>query len=636
MARRRTGKSGSKRTGGGTGTGRTRRSTGKRKTPSRKTGAATKSTARKRAAKQSPARKKKTAGKTRRKSTTRKTASRKTSARKTAVRKTTVRKSPVRKTATRKPTAGTATTRKVASRATAKSSAKRRTHRDIAGHPGGSAASRPAPRRPAAQRTSTGVHAARARSAKPRRDPRQAAPRPVARVKPTPTRKTDDAAALLDRLDDLIARAKRAGADGADAVTFESAALSQAVRLGEPETLERSESRDLGLRVFLGKRQAVVSSADFSVEALTELVDRAMAMVRVVPEDKFSGLADPDAIATRIPDLDLYDPREPSPELLVTRAQECEETAREFPGIKNSLGSDASWGRSSVALVASNGFAGSFASSYHSVSVAVLAGEGTSMERDHASSTTLHGAELEDPRIVGQRAAERTLRRLNPRKIASGTMPVVFDRRVAGGLISHLASAANGSAIARGTSFLKDAMGSAVLPASLSLIDDPMRRRGLASMPFDGEGIATRRLAIVDRGILSSWVLDLATARQLGLATTGHARRGTSGTPSPSTSNLYLDGGTGSVDELIADIERGILVTDLMGFGVNLVTGDYSRGAAGFLIENGALTDPVSEITIAGNLKEMLPHLRAAGDLEFRHGTNAPTLRIDGMAVGGS
>jgi len=653
MARRRTGRSGSKRTGGGAGSGRGRRSTGKRKAATGKTRAKTrtaKSAKAKRATGQSPARKKKTATKARRTATSRKSAAGKSTARKTAARKTTSRKTTARKTAARKTAARKATTRKTVRKAptrsattrkispgtTAKARATRRTDRGIAGHPGGSAASRPAPRRPAAQRTSTGVHASRARSAKPRRDQRQAAPRPVARAKAAPARKSDDSAALLDRLDDLIARAKRAGADAADAVTFESAALSQAVRLGEPETLERSESRDLGLRVFLGKRQAVVSSADFSAEALTELVDRAMAMVRVVPEDRFSGLADPDAIATRIPDLDLYDPREPSPEVLATRAQQCEQTARDVPGISNSLGADASWGRSRVALVASNGFAGSFASSYHSVSVAVVAGDGTGMERDHASSTALHGAGLEDPKIVGQRAADRTLRRLNPRKIASGTMPVVFDKRVAGGLISHLANAVNGSAIARGTSFLKDAMGKDVLPASLSLIDDPMRRRGLASMPFDGEGIATRRLAIVDHGKLASWVLDLATARQLGLATTGHARRGTSGTPSPSTSNLYLDGGTGSIDDLIADIERGILVTDLMGFGVNLVTGDYSRGAAGLLIENGRIAEPVSEITIAGNLKEMLPRLRAAGDLEFRHGTNAPTVRIDAMAVGGS
>ena len=643
MARRRTtGKSGSKKTGGAAAGGK--RSMGKRKTATRKTGAGArtaKSASRKRTTTSSPARKKKkTAAKARRKPTTRKSATRKSAARKTTTGKSTARKATTRKTTARKTArksaTRSATTRKVASGWTAKAQTARRTHRGIAGHPGGSAASRPAPRRPAAQRTSTGVHASRARSAKPRRDPRQAAARPVARTKPAPKPRSDEGAALLDRLDDLIARARRAGADAADAVTFESAALSQAVRLGEPETLERSESRDLGLRVFLGKRQAVVSSADFSEEALTELVERAMAMVRVVPEDKFSGLADPDAIATRIPDLDLHDPREPSPEVLTTRAQQCEQTARDVPGISNSLGADASWGRTRVALVASNGFAGSFASSYHSVSVAVVAGDGTGMERDHASSTALHGAGLEDPKIVGQRAADRTLRRLNPRKIASGTMPVVFDKRVAGGLISHLASAANGSAIARGTSFLKDAMGTIVLPASLSLIDDPLRRRGLASMPFDGEGIATRRLAIVDQGRLASWVLDLATARQLGLATTGHARRGTSGTPSPSTSNLYLDGGTGSVDELIADIDRGILVTDLMGFGVNLVTGDYSRGAAGFLIENGKIAYPVSEITIAGNLKQMLPRLRAAGDLEFRHGTNAPTVRIDGMAVGGS
>ncbi len=617
MARRRTGGSGSGRMGGG-GAGRNRRPT-RTKRPA----------ARKRSAGRQQSRTTKTASRKRGATSTRKTVRKQPAARKTP-RKAATRKTATHKSVTRKTTAA----KTAAHGATSKSRTTRRHGHGIAGHPGGSAASRPAPRRPAAQRTSAGVRAGRA---KPRRDRRHAAPRRIAMpAKPARARKADESAALLDRLDDLIARAKRAGADEADAVTFENAALSQAVRLGAPETLERSESRDLGLRVFLGRRQAVVSSADFSAEALTELVDRAMAMVRVVPEDRFSGLADPGAIATRIPDLDLYDPVEPSPDLLTARAQECERAARDRPGITNSLGADAGWGRSRVALVASNGFAGSFASSWHSVSVAVVAGDGTAMERDHASSTALHAAGLEDPKTVGERAAERTLRRLNPRKISSGTMPVVFDRRVAGGLISHLASAVNGSAIARGTSFLKDAMGSAVLPEALSLVDDPTRRRGLGSMPFDGEGVATRRLAIVDRGTLTSWVLDLATARQLGLSTTGHARRGTSGTPSPATTNLYLDGGGGTVDALIADIARGLLVTDLMGFGVNLVTGDYSRGAAGFLIENGRIAHPVSEVTIAGNLKEMLPRLRAAGDLEFRHSTNAPTVRIDGMAVGGS
>jgi PmbA protein len=474
---------------------------------------------------------------------------------------------------------------------------------------------------------------------KSRRDPRKLSGRKIASAKRpaiTRSRGAASADALLDRLDDLIVRARKAGADAADAVMFESASLSQAVRFGDPETLERSESHDLGLRVFLGRRQAMVSSSDLKPDAIAELIERAMAMVRVVPEDKFCGLADPDAVAMRIPDLDIFEPAEPTPETLLERARTCEDAARALPGIANSNGAEASWGRSQVALVASNGFAASFSSSHHAISVSVVAGEGTAMERDHDMSIAVFSSDLDAPETVGRRAAERTLRRLNPRKVASATMPVVFEPRVAGGLIGSIAGAANGAAIARGTSFLKDAMGTAILPEGLSLIDEPTRKRGLASLPFDGEGIATRKLAIVDCGRLASWVLDLSTARQLGLETTGHARRGTSSAPSPATSNLYLEGGSGSVDELIADIERGLLVTDLMGFGVNMVTGDYSRGAAGFLIENGKVTSAVSEITIAGNLKEMLPRMRAAGDLEFRYGTNAPTIRIDGMAIGGN
>jgi PmbA protein len=508
-----------------------------------------------------------------------------------------------------------------------------------------SPALRPAARRPASKRIATTARAGRVRiAAAKQRDVRQVGSRPIAKKAKFARPATGGAkrnaaepdAALLDTLDDLIGRALRAGADAADAVTIESASLSQAVRLGEPETLERSEARDLGLRVMIGRRQAIVSSADFKPDTMAELVERAIAMARAVPEDRFCGLADPDQIAVRIPDLDRFDPVEPTPETLLELARSCEDAARSLKGITNSNGADASWGRGRVALVASNGFAGSFASSHHSVSVSVVAGSGTAMERDHDMSVALFASELEDPETVGKRAAERTLRRLNPRKISSASMPVVFEPRVANGLVAHVASAANGSAIARGTSYLKESMGSRILPKGLSIVDEPERLRGLNSMPFDGEGIATRRLAVVKDGTLSSWVLDLATARQLGLETTGHARRGTSGPPSPGTSNLYLEGGSGSVDELIADIDRGLLVTDLMGFGVNMVTGDYSRGAAGFLIEHGMIAGPVSEVTIAGNLKDMLADLRAAGDLEFRYGTNAPTVRIERMMVAGS
>jgi PmbA protein len=594
----------------------------------------------KNAAVKKPAPKRRTAKKSQTKKTAPKGSREKTpvKARETAQKRAAKGQTAARKTTTKSPTAKrTARKGAIANSPTperrAKKSAAKRTP-----------TLRPAPRRPASTRLAAAARADRTRiAAAKQRDVRQVGSRPVAKAKPAPPAsksaargRSETDAALLDTLDDLIGRALRAGADAADAVTIESASLSRAVRLGEPETLERSESRDLGLRVLVGRRQAIVSSSDFKPDTMTELVERAIAMARAVPDDKYCGLAGPDQIAIRIPDLDQFDPIEPTPDLLLERARTCEDAARAVRGITNSIGAEASWGRSRIALVASNGFAGGFASSHHSISVSVVAGSGTAMERDHDMSVALFANELEKPETVGRRAAERTLRRLKPRKIASSSMPVVFEPRVANGLVAHVASAANGSAIARGTSFLKDAMGSRILPNGLSVIDEPDRMRGLNSMPFDGEGIAARRLAIVDDGTLASWVLDLATARQLGLDTTGHARRGTSGAPSPGTSNLYLEGGSGSVDELIADIDRGLLVTDLMGFGVNLVTGDYSRGAAGFLIEKGKVTDPVSEVTIAGNLKEMMATMRAAGDLEFRYGTNAPTIRIERMMVAGS
>lgn len=440
----------------------------------------------------------------------------------------------------------------------------------------------------------------------------------------------------LDFLDDLIGRARKAGADAADAVLVESASMSLAQRLGQPERLERAESHDLGLRVFIGKRQAIVSSTDNAPATLDELVERAIAMARSVPEDPYCGLADPDQLATEVPDIDLCDPEEPAPDTLVERARAAEEAARAVEGVTNSEGAEADWGRSTIALAASNGFTGSYAVSRHSVSVSVLAGEGTHMERDYDYSSAVFGADLDDPAAVGRRAGERAVKRLNPRKVATAQLPVIYDPRVANSLIGHLASAINGTAIARGTSFLKDSMGKRILPTGVTVTDDPHRRRGLRSKPFDGEGVANRRLDIVADGVLTSWILDLRSARQLDLASTGHAARGTSSPPSPATTNLYLAPGARSPEELIGEIARGFYVTELIGFGVNGVTGDYSRGASGFWIENGALAYPVSEVTIAGNLKEMFLNLTPANDLVFRYGTDAPTVRVDGMTIAGT
>ncbi len=440
----------------------------------------------------------------------------------------------------------------------------------------------------------------------------------------------------IDLVTDLLQKARAAGADSADALFAEGIALAHAQRLGKIDKLERSEGQDLGLRVFVGQRQAIVSTTDLSADSLNQLVDRAVAMARAVPADEFVGIADPDQLATTFPDLDLVADDEPATEVLIARARDAEEAALAVEGITNSEGAEAGWSRSTVTLAASNGFTGGYAVSRHSVSVVPLAGEGTAMERDYDYDTAVYAEDLMDPAEIGRRAAARTLARLNARKVATARVPVVFDKRVAGSLIGHLAGAVNGAAVARGTSFLKDKMGEPVFTAGLSIIDDPHRKRGLASKPFDGEGIANRKREIVADGRLMTWFLDLRSARQLGLETTGHASRGTSSPPSPSSTNLYLPAGTTTPEELMQAVGTGFLVRELIGFGVNLITGDYSRGASGHWIEDGVPAYPVSEVTIAGNLADMFMQISPADDLEFRGGTNAPTLRVDGMTVAGA
>jgi PmbA protein len=440
---------------------------------------------------------------------------------------------------------------------------------------------------------------------------------------------------LLSLLDDCIGRAIKAGADAADALAYDSQSLNVARRLDKPERLERSESRDLGLRVFIGKRQAVVSTSERTPAALSALVERAVAMARAVPEDPYCGIAEPGQLARTWPDLDMADPVEPSVERLIAQASEAEAAAVAVRGVTNSEGAEAGWGRSEIALVASNGFAGAYARTSHSVSVSVLAGEGTAMERDYDFTSAVHAGDLRAPDEVGRSAGERAVRRLNPRKGVTATLPVVFDPRVSSGFVSALAGAISGPSITRGTSFLKDRLGTELFSADIDIVDDPFLVRGVRSRPFDGEGVAPVRRAIIENGRLTTWLLDLRSARQLGLATTGHAARGTGGPPSPSPANLALMPGRRSPAELIGEIERGLYVTEMMGRGVNGVTGDYSRGAAGYWIENGELTYPVSEMTVAGNLKDMFPRLTAASDLVRRYGVDAPTIRIDGMTLAG-
>lgn len=439
-----------------------------------------------------------------------------------------------------------------------------------------------------------------------------------------------------DLLQDVIAKSMSAGADACDAILVEGTSSSLSCRLGEAEDLERSEGRDLGLRVLIGKRQAVVSSSDASPQALDELVERAIAMAKAVPEDAYCGLADPDQLATNIPDLDEFDPSEPSADDMIDMARACEDAARAVSGISNSEGAEVSFGKSSVHLAASNGFNGSRQGSRFSVSVSVVAGEGTKMERDYDYATTVWLSDLPSPESIGTSAGEKTVKRLNPRKVGSASVPVVFDPRVASSLVGHFSGAINGSSVSRGSTFLCDRMGQKVFSDGVYIIDDPLKKRGLRSKPFDAEGVGTARRELISDGRLTTWILDLATARQLGLETTGHASRGTGGPPSPSATNLNMAAGSVSRDDLIGAIDNGFYVTELIGMGVNSVTGDYSRGAGGFWIENGELAYPVSEVTIASNLKDMYLNLTPADDLVFRYATNAPTLRVDGMTVAGT
>ncbi|HQU10610.1 MAG TPA: TldD/PmbA family protein [Acidiphilium sp.] len=438
----------------------------------------------------------------------------------------------------------------------------------------------------------------------------------------------------LALLDALLDAAKRAGADSADALMGSGTSLSVGRRLGKVEEIERSESDTVGLRVFVGSRSAIVSSGAIDPAGFARLAEQAVAMARVVPEDRFSTIPDAPPPPDSAP-LDMDDPAEPGVEALLARAAAAEEAALAVKGITNSEGAGASWSRSHVALATSRGFAGAYSRSSHGISVSPIAGEGVGMQRDYEYSAAVHGADLADPASLGRAAAERAVSRLDPRRPATAKLPVVYHPRVAGSLLGHFAGAINGASIARGTSFLKDAMGQAIFAPGISIIDDPLRRRGLRSRSFDGEGQTVSRRALIEDGRLTTWLLDTRSAAQLGLATTGHAARGTSGPPSPAPSNLYMQPGALSPEALIADIGLGLYVIELIGMGVNGITGDYSRGAAGFMIRDGQLAEPVAELTVAGNLREMFLHLTPANDLEFRRGTDTPTLRIEGMTIAG-
>jgi PmbA protein len=445
---------------------------------------------------------------------------------------------------------------------------------------------------------------------------------------------TIDSASLLARAGELIDRAIQAGADAADAVVVRGRSSSVSVRLGKVEGTEASESDDFSLRVFVGRRVASVSAnPGFDLKVLAE---RAVAMAKASPEDPYATLAEEADLARDWPDLELYDPTEVSADQLTEAALAAEGAALAVSGITNSGGAGASAGMGGLVLVTSHGFSGAYSASRFGRSVSVIAGEGTKMERDYDFDSSLYFAELRDAEDIGREAAARAVRRLNPRQVPTAkNVTVVYDPRVARGIAGHIAGAINGASVARKTSFLRDRMGQQVLKAGLSITDDPLIVRGSSSRPFDGEGVSGQRLAMIEDGVLQHWFLSTSTANELGLKTNGRGVRGGTSV-SPASTNLALEPGDVSPEELIRSIGNGFYVTELIGQGVNMITGEYSRGASGYWIENGELTFAVSEVTIASNLMDMFMRITPANDIDRSFGVAAPTLAIEGMTLAGT
>lgn len=443
----------------------------------------------------------------------------------------------------------------------------------------------------------------------------------------------DQAQALLGA---VLSDAKRAGADAADAVLYHAVSHGVSWRMGALEDVERSEGLDLGIRLLFGQRQASVSTTDISRRSLGALVERCASMAKAAPEDPYIGLAPADRLAKApFPDLDLGDYAEPGTEALKEKARLCEEAALAVKGVVNSSGAGANYGEGRKWFATSHGFFGESGGSHHSLSVSVVGQDDAGMETDYDYDSKTHQADMRAPEAIGRRAGERTVERLSPRRVKSQTAPVIFDKRLSNSLLGHLSGAVNGAAIARGVSFLKNRMGERIFPAGMTVVDDPFIRRGHGSRPFDGEGVAATSLNLIDDGVLTTWFLNSAQARQLNLSTNGRATRGVSGGPGSSSTNLYLKPGATSPAALMKDVGTGLLVTDMFGPQVNPNTGDYSVGCSGFWFEGGARAFPVSEITIAGNLLAMYKALVAADDLEFRGSTNAPTLFVGAMMIAG-
>ncbi len=440
---------------------------------------------------------------------------------------------------------------------------------------------------------------------------------------------------LLELAQETMNLALKAGATAAEAMVAESRDSSISIRHGVVEELEQSESRAVGLRVFAGQSSATIASSVLTKDARQKLAERVVAMAKLAPPDSYAGLADPQQLAQQQTDYDLVSKTYPSASELKKLVEETEAAGLGIAGISKSGGAGASSSSSTTALAFSNGFAKSWQRTGFGLSISLVAGEGTSMVRDYYGSSANHFEDVESPSYIGAKAAERTVARINPHKLESQSVNVIFDRRVSASLLGHLAGAINGASIARGVSFLKEKLGQQVFKSNVTIVDDPHRLRGFSSKSFDGEGLPTGRRNFIDKGILTSWVMDLRSARQLNLQSTASASRGLASNPSPSTSNLHMEAGTSSREEMIRALGKGLLITEFIGNANNAATGDYSRGASGFWIENGEIQFPVSEITVAGNLNQMFLNLTPASDLEFRGATNAPSCLVEGMTLAG-
>jgi PmbA protein len=446
----------------------------------------------------------------------------------------------------------------------------------------------------------------------------------------SPTQARDTAAALVER-------AIKAGATAADAVYIGDRSDSVSVRMGALEGVSSSEGEEIGLRVFVGQRSASVASSALTPDALAALAERALAMAGEAPEDPFAGLAPAELLLKGEPvEFDRFDPTEVDPAALKARALEAEAAALAVPRITNSGGASASASASIVAIATSTSFAAASRSSGHGVSASVVAGAAGALQRDYDYDSARFLEDLEDAAAIGRRAGERAAARLDPVKLQPGRMAVLFDPRVATSLLGHFAGAITASGVARKASFLMDKLGERIFAPGIVIRDDPHRARGLRSRAFDGEGLPTIARNLVDDGVLTTWLAEAASARQLGIAPTGHAVRGTSGAPGAGPGNLYLEAGSRTPEQLLAAHPRALLITELIGMGVNGVTGDYSRGAAGFLVEHGAIVGPVAEITIAANLIDMFASLEPGSDLTLRRGIDSPTILIPDMMVAAS